>query len=107
MKTNSLQTTRELSKNLSHLINKSLRNLPVEKYNERREIYNLILTDIKSTNCKRIYNELLYRIEDGENINTILLELIISNHKLSEKIYSVKSHLISFEYEDEFMRYFP
>lgn len=106
MKTTQKISTKKLNKDFNNLIRKNINTLTGETYYERYEIYNFVSKTLKSINCDKIYNELLYRIDNGENLNSVLLELMDKNYDINTNLYNIKTHLLEFEYKDEFFHFF-
>lgn len=103
-------TKNDCVKNHNHQFNKlmlsTINNFSGDSYYERLEIYNYISRVLNNINDEKIYHELLYRLEEGENLNTIILDLMDDYNIMFEHLDSVKLYLLDFEYFDEFYKFF-
>lgn len=70
------------------------------------EIYDLILDKLLNLNDTQILYNIYYLVEEGENINTVLLGLINSNKKVNYSIGFLYNFIAMFEYSDKYDKFF-
>ena len=79
-----------------------------EEVETRWEIYNMIIKEFFKTDGGKYFQEIKYRLTDGENPNNVILE-IISRYKESELSYLVwnlKKRIEEYAEDDFFKRFF-
>lgn len=64
------------------------------------DAYNLIMTDLLKLGLKNIFEEVKYRVTDGENPNHVLLEVINRDEYQSEIEWFLRNTLESYINED-------
>lgn len=68
-------TYSNLDKEYNKFINKTLRELD-ETENNRWDIYNLIMDELIRLELHTVFEEIKYRLTDGENPNTIMFDVV-------------------------------
>jgi hypothetical protein len=72
---------------------------------ERWDTYNLIIGELKTLGLEIIINEIKYRITDGENPNTVMLDIINRDLIGSNIIWVLKKRIEEF-YEEDYLNQF-
>jgi hypothetical protein len=72
---------------------------------DRLEVYDLIMSELISSNLINTFEEVKYRITDGENPNKIMLEVINRQDYDSTIVWLLKNRIQSF-IEEDFLRRF-
>jgi len=72
----------------------------------RLETYDLILYELKREGDYDTYNEIKYRITDGENPNEVFYDIILRGNYLSSLIWLFKLRIEGFIEEDSYNRFY-
>lgn len=95
-----------LDKAYSRYINTVLETID-EEQEMRWETYNLIIEELINDNLLDYFEEIKYRITDGEEPSEVLLEIINRDpDRVSSLIWSLKRRLEQYIDEDYFNRFF-
>jgi hypothetical protein len=75
--------------------------LPEAEFNDRFDTYELISVQMMELSCEHLFDEIKYRVTDGENINDVLIEILT---KLDDREHPwfLKKELISYSEEDRY-----
>lgn len=95
----------KLDKEYNKFINKMLLDFDETKI-DRLDVYNLIMSELTSSNSETIINEIKYRVTDGEDLNVIMLDVICSKNYSSEILWLLKNRIESYIDEDFFNRFY-
>ncbi len=106
MKTKQTKSVKKHDSRFNRLMLNRINTFSGDTYYERLEIYTYVSRVLKSMGSFKIYHELMYRLEEGENLNTILIDLMEKDEELSNHLYNIRLHIQEFEYFDEFIKYF-
>ncbi len=93
-----------LDKNYKSFLDKVLASYD-EDNKERWELYNTIISELIDTNQIDLFQEIKYRITDGENPNKVMLHII---NKLDSKsfLWLLQRRIKEFLDEDSYNRFF-
>lgn len=91
-----------LDKIYSRYINNISHNIS-EDDEARWEVYGIIIQELCDTNNDVFINEIKYRITDGENPNTVFLDIL--ERQNNESLWFVKKRLEEFDDEDFLKRF--
>ena len=109
MKNTNLNTNNELNKNiLDKMYEKLLRDnisTVCEDQELRLETYDLILYELKREGDYKTYEEIKYRITDGENPNEVFYDIILRGDYSSSLIWLFKRRISEFIEEDSYNRF--
>ena len=98
-------TYSKLDKEYNNYINKTLRELDEDKGN-RWDIYNLIMNELITLGLHTVFEEVKYRLTDGEEPNHIMLDVITREGKLSELSWFLKNRIEEYIEEDFYNRFY-
>lgn len=98
-------TYSKLDKEYNNYINKTLRELDEEKGN-RWDIYNLFMNELITLGLRTVFEEVKYRLTDGEDPNHIMLDVINREGNLSELSWFIKGRVEEYIDEDFFKRFY-
>lgn len=90
-----------LDKEYNSYIKNSTRGLDDEKVN-RWDIYDLIMKDLLKLGLNVVFEEVKYRLTDGENPNLVMMEIINRDYYESELAWFLKNRLELYIKEDSF-----
>jgi len=88
-----------LDKEYKEFIKKSIGGLDTETTN-RWDIYNIIMNDLIALKLTRVFDEVKYRLTDGENPTTIMLEILEREDYKSELGWFLKNRVKRYIEED-------
>ena len=94
-----------LDKEYSKFINKTLRELDDDKGN-RWDIYNLIMNDLITLGLHTIFEEVKYRLTDGEEPNHIMLDVVTREDYTSELAWFLKNKIEGYIEDDYYSRFY-
>lgn len=94
-----------LDKMYNRLVNEKLRTIS-EEDEERWEIYDLIMYEIKREHNYQCYDEIKYRLTDGENPNEVFYDIILRGDYSSSLIWLFKRRIEEFIEEDNYSRFY-
>lgn len=94
-----------LEKMYNRLMRKNLNDLSDDK-EERWEVYDLIMFELKREHNYKTYDEIKYRITDGENPNEVFYDIILRGDYSSPLIWLFKSRIEGFLDEDTYGRFY-
>lgn len=77
-----------------------------EEHEERWETYDLILNELKEESNYTLYNEIKYRLTDGENPNHVFRSVVVRGDYLSTLIPLLKSRIDDYIEEDSYDRFY-
>lgn len=90
-----------LDKEYNSYIKNSTRGLDDEKVN-RWDIYDLIMKDLLKLGLNVVFEEVKYRLTDGENPNLVMMEIINRDCYESELAWFLKNRLELYIKEDSY-----
>lgn len=93
-----------LDKNYKALLDKILSSYDEDK-KERWELYNTIISELIDTNKYDLFDEIRYRLTDGENPNKVMLD-IIKKIEPESFLWLLQRRINEFLEEDYFNRFF-
>jgi len=109
MKNTNLNTKNELNKTiLDKMYEKMIRDnisSSCEDQELRMETYDLILYELKREGDYKTYEEIKYRITDGENPNEVFYDIILRGDYSSSLIWLFKRRIGDFIEEDSYNRF--
>lgn len=85
-------TYSNLDKEYNKFINKTLRELDEDKDN-RWNIYNLIIDELIRLELHTVFEEIKYRLTDGEDPNTIMFDVVNRENFQSELTWFLKNKI--------------
>jgi len=94
-----------LDKMFDRLIRESL-NTMNDNYDDRWETYDLILYELKREFNYITYDEIKYRLTDGENINDVFYDIILRGEYSSSLIWLFKRRIEEYIEEDFYNRFY-
>lgn len=94
-----------LDKEYSKYINKILRDLNDEE-GSRWDIYNLFMNELIKVGLVTIFEEVKYRLTDGEDPNLVMLEVIEREGYVSELAWFLKNRIECYIEEDFFKQFY-
>lgn len=94
-----------LDKMYDKLIKEKLRNVDKEG-EERLETYDLIVYELKREGNFKVYDEVKYRITDGENPNQVFHDIIHRGDYSSGLIWLLKKRIDEYIEEDSYRRFY-
>lgn len=94
-----------LNKMYDKLIREALRDID-EEDEIRWETYDLIMYELKRECNYKTYDEIRYRITDGENPNEVFLDIIHRGDYSSSLIWLFKRRIEDYLEEDSYNRFF-
>lgn len=94
-----------LNKMYDRLIRQNLRE-GNEEGEMRWETYDLIMYELKREHNYKTYDEIKYRITDGENPNEVFLDIILRGDYSSALIWLFKRRIEEFIEEDSYNRFY-
>lgn len=95
-----------LDKAYNKLINNVLSVID-EETETRWEFYDFIIKELSGSIKDRYFNELKYRLTDGENANEIFLDIIDREHETpNDFLWFLRNRVSEFLEEDYFKRFF-
>jgi hypothetical protein len=94
-----------LDKEYSKLINEVIVRMD-EETEERWETYNLIIKELFNIDDGEYFQEIKYRLTDGEDVNKVLLDIIsrYASDELTVLVYFLSKRVE--EYEEDFLKRF-
>lgn len=98
-------TYSKLDKEYNNYINKTLRELDEEKGN-RWDIYNLVMNELITLGLHKVFEEVKYRLTDGEEPNHIMLDVINREGNFSEISWFLKNRIEEYIEEDFYNRFY-
>lgn len=98
-------TYTKLDKDYKNYIKKTVSFLDEEK-KARWDIYNLFMNELIKLELKTIFDEVKYRLTDGEEPNKLILEVISREPKLSELSWFLKNKIEIFIEEDFYEKFY-
>ncbi len=94
-----------LDKMFDRLIKETLKTIN-EENEDRWETYDLILYELKRECNYDTYDEIKYRLTDGENINEVFYDIILRGDYSSSLIWLFKTKIEDFMEEDYYDRFY-
>jgi len=94
-----------LDKMFDRLIRETLNNID-EEHGERWETYDLILFELKREYNYETYDEIKYRLTDGENPTDVFYDIIMRGEYSSSLIWLFKGRLETYLEEDYYSRFY-
>lgn len=94
-----------LDKMFDRLIRETLKNIN-EEHEERLETYDLILYELKRECNYETYNEIKYRVTDGENTTEVFYDIIIRGDYSSSLIWLFKGRLETYLDDDYYENFY-
>jgi hypothetical protein len=94
-----------LDKEYNHYIMNNLRTVP-EEYYCRWETYNLIMEQLIKENKINVFEEVKYRLTDGEDPNMVMLDIIKREKNECGIIWLMKKRIEEYIDEDFFNRFY-
>jgi hypothetical protein len=96
-----------LDKEYTKLINDVMTNIDEEK-EARWETYDLIIRELFETDNGKYFEEIKYRLTDGEDPNYVILDVIsrYDESELNYLVWSLKPRLDEYIEEDFYKRFF-
>ena len=94
-----------LDKEYKDFINETLNKLDEEE-THRWEIYNLIMSELLNSGLYNVFEEVKYRLTDGENPNEVMLDIIDRKEYSSSIIWFLKNRIESYLDEDFLKRFY-
>ncbi len=98
-------TYTKLDKEYNNYIKKTVRVLDEEK-KARWDIYNLFMNELIKLGLKTVFDEVKYRLTDGEEPNKLILEVISREGKLSELSWFLRNKIETFIDEDFYEKFY-
>lgn len=98
-------TYSKLDREYKNFINKTLRELDEDK-GDRWDIYNLFMGELITLGLHTVFEEIKYRITDGENPNYIMLDVINRDGNFSELSWFLKNRIEGYIEEDYYNRFY-
>lgn len=110
MKSTNLNTDKDTNKNLlnkmyGQIIRKTIENID-EDQEIRLETYDLILYELKRESNYKTYEEIKYRITDGEPPNNVFYDIILRGDYSSSLIWLFKKRIEEFIEIDSYERFY-
>lgn len=93
-----------LDKMYDRLIREKLKSIS-EEDEERWYIYDIILFELKREHNYQTYDEIRYRLTDGENPNEVFYDIILRGDYSSSLIWLFKKKIEEFIEEDRYNRF--
>lgn len=104
-KTSGPEKYNSLNKVYNRLVNEKLRTISQED-EERWEVYDLIMYEIKREHNYQTYDEIKYRLTDGEPPNEVFYDIILRGDYSSQLIWLFKGKIEEFIEEDNYRRFY-
>ena len=76
-----------------------------EAYVERWELYNIIIEELLSIGRVDTFNEIKYRVTDGEDVNVVILDILSSIEK-TNTLHFMQRNIERFIEDDKYSRFF-
>lgn len=94
-----------LDKEYNKFIETTLNDTQDDKIIHKWEIYNLIMSELLKLGETDLFNEIRYRLTDGENPNHVMMSVIERNSNLSGFLWLIRKRIEEFineDFENEF-----
>jgi len=98
-------TYTKLDKEYNSYINNVVKLLDEDKI-ARWDFYNLFMNELINLGLKTIFEEVKYRLTDGEDANKLILEIINREDQLSEISWFLKAKIELFIDEDFYNKFY-
>jgi|AntRauMFilla1563_2_1112583.scaffolds.fasta_scaffold01409_5 hypothetical protein len=98
-------TYSKLDKDYNSFINKTLRELDEDK-GDRWETYNLIMEELITLGLRTVFDEVKYRITDGECPNHIMLDVINREGNFSKLSWFLKNRIEVYIEDDYYNQFY-
>ena len=89
-----------LDKEYNKFIEATLNDTQDEKIIYKWEIYNLIMDELLQLGKEHLFNEIRYRLTDGENPNYVIMDIIERDSNLSGFLWLIRKRIEEFINED-------
>lgn len=94
-----------LDKEYKKLINEIIQTFD-EEIKDRWELYNIIINELIKNGKEKYFQELKYRLTDGENPNQVILDIINRDNDTSNMLFYLKNKIKMFLDEDFYKRFY-
>jgi hypothetical protein len=94
-----------LDKEYDKFLKQTMQNLEEEKV-YRWETYNLIMEELLNDGKEEIFQEIKYRLTDGENPNEVMLDVITRESNSNGLVWLMKKRIEEYLEEDFFERFY-
>jgi len=95
----------KLDKEYNNFLTNTLRTIEEESIH-RWEIYNLIMEELLKLDKRNTFEEIKYRLTDGENPNKVMLDIIKRESNSSGLLWFMKKRIEEYIDEDFYNRFY-
>lgn len=95
-----------LDKEYNQFIKKTMMNLD-EETKQRWETYSVIMDELININRIDCFEEVKYRLTDGEDPNKVMIDIINKNQNASTLLWFMRKRILEYIDEDFYNRFYP
>jgi len=77
-----------------------------DEHKERWDTYNIIIEDLLNEGEEKLFQEIKYRLTDGENPNDVMLDIINREENCSKLLWLLKKRIESYKDEDFYNQFY-